>query len=303
MRASRARPRTDAVADGIGLQAPAKLNLGLRVLGRRADGYHLLQSLVVFLDLADELALRPALRWRLKLGGPFAGQIEHGENLALRAGRALARHAMADIAGCADLAAEIDLRKHIPVAAGLGGGSADAAAVLRGLNAIWGLNLPLADLQRIAAPLGADLAVCLAGASALVGGIGERIEPVPLPALSLVVVNPGLPLSTRDVFARLQPPYATELPAPRLDTQANAVDFAQALGNGLMPAAIALCPIIVNVLAEIDALSGCRLAQMSGSGATCFGLFDDDAAAEAAAAQLKLARPGWFVRACRSIAT
>jgi 4-diphosphocytidyl-2-C-methyl-D-erythritol kinase len=283
------------------IDAPAKLNLGLRVLGRRSDGYHLLQSLVTFLDLADRIETAPALSWRLRVSGAFAADLGNDDNLVLRAARLLAAEATADVAGCAALAADIALEKNIPVAAGLGGGSADAAAVLRGLNESWRLDLPEERLLFLAASLGADVPMCLTGKPAMVGGIGERIAPVPLPSLSLVIVNPGIKLATKDVFARLQPPYAAELPPLRPLRDAAAVaEFARALGNSLSEPAIALCPTLPAVLSDLAALNGCLLAQMSGSGATCFGLFADAAGAERAAMTLQAARPAWFVRACRS---
>jgi len=289
------------VSQVLSFEAPAKLNLGLRVLGRRPDGYHLLQSLVVFLDLADRVELTPALAWKLRVQGAFAAAVTGDDNLALRAGKLLAAHATADIAGCTALAAEMALQKNIPVAAGLGGGSADAAAVLRGLNEIWRLELSTSRLQEIGAALGADLAVCLEGRPSMVGGIGERIEPRAMPQLSLVIANPGIALATKDVFARLRPPYADPVPAPEMLADAMAVaTFSRALGNSLAAPAIELCPTVATLLADIEALQGCRLAQMSGSGATCFGLFDHDAAATSAAAALLAKRPGWFVRACRS---
>jgi 4-diphosphocytidyl-2-C-methyl-D-erythritol kinase len=281
-------------------QAPAKLNLGLRVLGRRPDGYHLLQSLVVFLDLCDQIEVAPALTWRLQMSGRFAGDVGE-DNLVLRAGRLLADKATEDMAGCAPLAAEIRLEKNIPVAAGLGGGSSDAAAVLRSLNVVWKLFWNFDQVQQVAAPLGADLAVCLAVAPAMVGGIGELIELIEVPSLSLVIANPGIPLATKDVFTRLRPPYQEALPVPAaMHDQVSVVAFAGALGNGLTTPAIELCPTISALLSDIRALEGCRLAQMSGSGATCFGVFDDEAAAHAAATTLQAARPAWFVRACRS---
>jgi 4-diphosphocytidyl-2-C-methyl-D-erythritol kinase len=291
------------VAQSIGLAAPAKLNLGLRVLGRRDDGYHQLQSLVTFLDLADRIEIVPSLAWRLRLTGAFAHGLGDDDNLVLRAARKLAAEATADIAGCAALAADIALEKNIPVAAGLGGGSADAAAVLRGLNEAWGLDLPEERLLQLAASVGADVPMCLTGRPAMVGGIGERIEPVKLPSLALVIVNPGIALATRDVFARLQPPYAQALTPPRLLRDASMVaDFARALGNGLTEPALSLCPTLQMVLRDIAALDGCLLAQMSGSGATCFGLFADDASAQRAATASQAVRPAWFVRACRSLA-
>lgn len=286
----------------IRLQAPAKLNLGLRVLGRRADGYHLLQSLVVFLDLADTVEIAPAVAWRVRLSGAFAQGLAGEDNLVLRAGRALAEVALRDVAACADLAAEIALEKNIPVAAGLGGGSADAACVLRGLNELWQLGLPLPALQELAAPLGADLAVCLQGTPAMVGGIGEEIAPLRMPSLALVVANPGIPLATKDVFARVAPPYEEKLSIGALANVDDVAQVSRALGNGLTPAALELCPTIGALLRDLAVLEGCRLAQMSGSGATCFAMFGDWRQAEEAAAELQRARPAWFVRACRSLA-
>ena len=166
----------------VSLEAPAKLNLGLRVLGRQADGYHVLQSLVVFLDLADGIDLTPALGWKLRVQGAFAGAVGGDDNLALRAGKLLAAQATADIAGCTALAAEISLHKNIPVAAGLGGGSADAAAVLHGLNEIWRLGLSMPRLQEMGASLGADLSVCLAGGSAALGSATTPRQPAGGPA-------------------------------------------------------------------------------------------------------------------------
>ena len=285
------------------LEAPAKLNLCLRVIGRRADGYHLLQSLVVFLDLADRVALKPAVAWSMRMIGPFAAQLAGDDNLALRAGRLIADHAGHDTAACAPLAAAIEIDKNIPVAAGLGGGAAEAAAVLRGLASLWQLDLPPQRLRTLAAPLGADLAVCLGGSAARVGGVGEELAPLSLPALHLLLVNPGIAVATADVFGRLEPPYERplEMPAALADTDA-AIELARRFGNSLRAPAISLCPTIAQVLDELSALPSCRMAQMSGSGATCFGVFDDADETAAAAAALRFRRPAWFVRACRSLA-
>ncbi len=285
------------------LAAPAKLNLCLRVIGRRADGYHLLQSLVVFLDLADRVELRPAVAWSLHLRGPFGAKLAGQDNLALRAGRLIADHASKDTAACAPLAAAIDIDKQIPVAAGLGGGSADAAAVLRGLDRLWRFGLSPQEFSTLAAPLGADMAVCLGGAAARVGGIGEELAPLSLPSLHLLLVNPGIAVATADVFRRLAPPYEQKLEMPESLADTNAVvDVARRFGNSLAAAAISLCPTIAHVCEELSALPNCRLAQMSGSGATCFGLFDNAKDAMAAEGVLRARRPAWFVRACRSLA-
>ncbi len=219
----------------------------------------------------------------------------------MRAARLLVAAAPAQESGCAVPGAAIVVEKNIPVAAGLGGGSADAAAALDGLNQLWQLGLDEATLARLALQLGADVPMCRFGKPALISGIGETLKPAPsLPQFSLVLVNPNRAVATADVFRRLTPPYGDPQP---LDRAPNTVgDLAEALrqrGNGLADAASGLCPEIGDALARLAALEGCRLAQMSGSGATCFGLFADFTGAQNAAAALLALRPHWFVRACR----
>lgn len=272
--------------------APAKVNLYLRVLGRRAgDGHHLLDSLVAFAGAAaDHVVAMPAEHdLTLTVEGPFAAALaseDSAGNLVLRAARALAEAAGPSRAR---RGAALRLTKRVPVAAGLGGGSADAAAALRTLDRLWGLGLGEARLAGIAAGLGADVPVCLAGRPARLGGAGEILRPAPpLPACGLLLVNPGLPLATPAVFAARQGAFSApaELPAQGwTDAAALARDLAP-LGNDLEPAAIALCPVVAEVLAALRALPSCLLARMSGSGATCFGLFASAEAAAAAAGAL-----------------
>lgn len=259
--------------------APAKINLALHVTGRRADGYHLLDSIVAFAATGDRLRVTQAAAPVLRVTGPFANAVPTGaENLCLRA------------AALAGVAAEIRLEKHLPVASGIGGGSADAAAVLRAL-ARQGVPLPDAPER-----LGADVPVCLAGRPARMRGVGERLDPLPtLPGLAMVLVNPGLPLSTPAVFARLEQrenPPLPDLPAG-LDPAAF-IAWLRGCRNDLEAPAITLAPQIAEVLDALRA-QGARLARMSGSGATCFGLFARPADAEAAATALAQARPGWWV--------
>lgn len=274
----------------IRLTAPAKVNLYLHVTGRRADGYHLLDSLVVFTALSDELELAPADGISLAVHGAFAenaGLLD--DNLVLRAARALAGAARIDLGVAAGLA------KNIPAAAGLGGGSADAAAALRGLMRLWNIPPDTVDLAAIALELGADVPVCLARRSSFVGGVGEKVEAAPaLPAAGLLLVNPGVALATPSVFAgrrgRFSPPGRFE------ESPASAAALAALLrerGNDLAGAAISLAPVIADLLDALEAAPGCHLARMSGSGATCFGLFDDEAAAANAAGALR--RDGWWV--------
>jgi 4-diphosphocytidyl-2-C-methyl-D-erythritol kinase len=269
--------------------APAKVNLFLHVTGRRADGYHLLDSLAVFGPARDTLAASPAPALSLALDGPFGATLAaEPDNLVLRAARALAARA-----GVAPHAA-LSLTKRLPVASGIGGGSADAAAALRLLNRIWSAGLDEAALMDLAAPLGADIPVCVPSRPARMKGVGEAIGPAPrLPECGLLLANPGLPLATPAVFkaraasgAGFSPEAA--LPAAWPDAAAMARDLAR-LSNDLEAPAIALCPPIAEVLAALGALPGALLARMSGSGATCFALFATPAAAEAAAARLPAA--------------
>jgi 4-diphosphocytidyl-2-C-methyl-D-erythritol kinase len=278
--------------------APAKINLFLHVGARRQDGFHPLQSLAVFpggREAADCLALEPADEIGLTLDGPFAaGLAAAGDNLVLRAARALHAHA-AQPCGAA-----IALTKNLPVASGIGGGSSDAAAALRGLRALWGLSLDDAALGRIAASLGSDVPVCVAAAPAFMEGRGEIVTPVAaMPRLALLLVNPGVPVPTRDVFAALTARRGTQmvLPGAGFGDTADLLRFLEATGNDLEAPARALRPIIGDVLGAIAAQPGALLTRMSGSGATCFGIFADDDCCARAAQALRHAHPGWWVAA------
>jgi len=272
--------------------ARAKVNLYLRILGRRDDGYHRLDSLVAFADLADRLSAEPAASLSLSVDGTYAGQCgAQADNLVWRAAQLLADHARIPPA------VKLSLTKNIPVAAGLGGGSADAAAALRLLAANWGVPLDRPELYALALRLGADVPVCLAGRASLIGGIGEELRPAPaLPRAGLVLANPGQALATAAVFASLGGKFqpATEKLSAMPDAAALAAQM-RARGNGLTEAALRLCPAIGAVLAQLRALPGALMAQMSGSGASCFALFADAAAARQAAAALSARHPGWFV--------
>jgi len=266
--------------------APAKINLTLHVTGLRDDGYHLLDSLVVFADLGDRVLVQPADRLDLRVTGPQAGAVPAGDdNLVLRAARLLD----------AQRGAQITLQKELPVAAGIGGGSSDAAACLRALAALW--DVPLPDRDRIA-QLGADVPVCLAARAARMAGAGEALTPVNLPPLYLVLVNPGVALSTGQVFGALS--AKTNRPMPdALPTWRDAPELARWLGaqrNDLELPARALAPAIGVVLNRIAATPDCLLARMSGSGATCFGLYDNRAAADFAVQEISENHPDWWVR-------
>ena len=277
----------------IRVEAPAKLNLYLHVTGRRADGYHELDSLVTFTALGDTLEIAPAETLGLRLTGPFAPALGEGGNLAVQAAAALAER-LGRPAGL-----RIVLEKRIPVAAGLGGGSADAAAVLRGLARLWRLGPEHADtLGELALGLGADVPVCLHGRAAFMAGIGERLSVPPLlPPCAVLLVNPGVPVPTGAVFAGRRGPYSG---AGRFDeSPADAAALAtllQGRRNDLEAPALAQAPAIGRVLARLAAAPGCLLARMSGSGGTCFGLFAAEAEAAAAARAIAREQPAWWVR-------
>jgi 4-diphosphocytidyl-2-C-methyl-D-erythritol kinase len=290
--AETALAETAAAAAGF---APAKVNLYLHVIGRRADGYHLIDSLVAFADIGDHIAARPAGVLSLELDGPeAAGLAGEGENnLVLRAARLLADHA-----GVAAGAA-LRLKKRLPIAAGLGGGSSDAAAALRVLGALWRVEIDEPALVHLGARLGADVPVCLQARAAWVGGVGERIEPAsPLPPGGILLANPRIALPTAAVFAARSGPFGE--PGRFAPMPQDAAGLAEALRprrNELTDAATGLVPEIAAVLAALARLPGARLARMSGSGASCFALFDDRAAAERARAALASAEPRWWCAA------
>ncbi|WP_417718494.1 4-(cytidine 5'-diphospho)-2-C-methyl-D-erythritol kinase [Salipiger sp.] len=274
--------------------APAKINLSLHVTGRRTDGYHLLDSLVVFAPVGDRLILRGADDWSLTVDGPEAEDVPtDGRNLSLAA---------ATLLGDAPRAA-LSLHKALPPASGIGGGSADAAAALRGMISLANDGTAGGDgaaLDRHAPgilALGADIPMCLRSAPARVRGIGEDLSPVNLPPLPAVLVNPRRPVSTPEIFRRLEcrdnPPMPDVLP-PFPDAVA-LVAFLAGMRNDLEAPACAAQPAIVEVLAALRKRGVCRLARMSGSGATCFGLFDSNDEAEAAAAAISREHPGWWV--------
>jgi len=283
------------------LTARAKINLYLHVLGRRADGYHLLDSLIAFAEFGDEVLIEAAPGFELFTAGPLAATLRRSlaapaENLVLRAARALAASAGTD------KGAKLTLEKRLPPAAGLGGGSSDAAVTLLGLARLWQLRLTSAELAAIGLGLGADLPACLGQpAPVFVGGIGEALAPAPdLPQAGLLLANPGLPLPTAEVFRGLRGAGASPArfrQAPR-DAAALAALLAERR-NDLEAPARRLAPEIDRVLGDLRALPGLLLARMSGSGATCFGLFADLETARRGAAVLAEARPHWWLQATR----
>ena len=272
----------------------AKINLYLHVTGRRPDGYHEIDSLIVFAGVGDRIEIAAADDPGLGLSGPRASEAPRGgDNLALKAARALA-----EVCGRGE-GARIELEKRLPAAAGLGGGSADAAAVLSALRARWRLALPGAELQAIALGLGADVPVCLYGRPAFVAGIGERIARAPpLPPAWLVLVNPNVALPTAQVFAArsggFSRPGRWSGTPPDLSALA---DRLADLRNDLEAPARVLAPEVDDALAALGRQPDALLARMSGSGATCFGVFARQEAAREAAATIAGERPDWWVRA------
>jgi 4-diphosphocytidyl-2-C-methyl-D-erythritol kinase len=279
--------------------ARAKINLTLRVLGRRPDGYHEIESLVAFADFGDIVTLVPGAARALITTGPFASDID-GENLVARALERLSEREPPMRLGA------VRLEKNIPVAAGLGGGSADAAAALR---AIWRANSGCGggvDWPALAAGLGADVPVCLSNSPALVWGIGANVAPVEdVPPLNVVLINPRVPVlrdKTARVFAQLAAPASAPRSAAPLCPSfgrdvSRLLTYVRAYGNELGPAVRVLFPVVVMIEAVLAAADGCLLVQVSGAGPTCYGVFAGEDLARAGARAIAAARPDWWVRA------
>lgn len=275
------------------LAARAKINLFLHVGDKRTDGFHPLQSLAIFTDFGDVLEAEEAGDLTLALSGPFAAALTDPDNLVLKAARALAERA-----GCA-AQAKLTLTKNLPVASGIGGGSADAAAALRALANLWRLDLSGSALREIAATFGSDIPVCVSSVPAFMEGRGEVLMPVPfLPRLPLLLVNPGVAVPTKDVFAALaeRRGVAMKLPQSGFGDLADLLRFLETTTNDLEPPARALQPVITDVLTALKSLPGALFTRMSGSGATCFALMPDDEGCARAAAFLKGKYPGWWVQ-------
>lgn len=291
---------SDAQQHSLTALAPAKINLFLHVVGRRGDGYHLLESLVAFASIGDEITVASGdgrnSATTLEVSGRFAGMIDGNpaDNLVVRAASAL-REATGQNSDVS-----IRLKKNLPVAAGIGGGSADAAATLMALNDLWALNKSTDELAELGLSLGADVPACLYRTPVMMRGIGEQLSVVPAPAgMGVVLVNPLQLMPTPAVFAdfRAYEPFAA---AGQFDANAmsNPEDWCARLRtctNSLEPPAGRLLPGIGRIVGSLDALPDCRLARMSGSGATCFGLFDSWDAAARNADRISVAHPGWWV--------
>ncbi len=280
-------------------RAPAKINLTLHVLGRRADGYHALESLVAFAGIGDTLRLTPGAPLALAVDGPNAALAgDNDKNLVLKAARFLAERVKGLQLGA------FHLTKRLPVAAGIGGGSSDAAAALRLLARLNGLTLTDPAIFEAARLAGADVSVCLDPRTRMMRGVGDELGPkLRLPRLPAVLVNPGVPVETPAVFRALGLSTGQNHPGlPHPDVAAASsfealVELLGAARNDLEDPAIAVEPVIKDVLAAVSATTGCRLARMSGSGATVFGIYEDDESASAAARTLRNLHDGWWVQA------
>ncbi len=284
-------------------RAPAKVNLGLRVLGRRTDGYHRLESLVAFAGVGDLLSLVPGPVTGLTVAGPFGNGLETDDsNLVLRT----VAHLSSLIPGLQ--AGHFTLLKRLPIASGIGGGSADAAAALRLVARLNRLPPDHPALREAAARTGADVPVCLASRARVMEGTGDVLgPPLRLPRLFAVLVNPRVAVSTAAVFGRLGLAPGATLPAPQpaplpsehlaaMGMDAFIAGVLAPLPNDLEAPARALAPVIAEVIGLLAAAPGCRLARMSGSGATCFGLFDSCGASADAARMIRSAHPDWWVK-------
>ncbi|TPK93323.1 4-(cytidine 5'-diphospho)-2-C-methyl-D-erythritol kinase [Mesorhizobium sp. B2-4-12] len=279
--------------------AHAKINLALHITGRRPDGYHLIESLAVFTRFGDRVEIALADSDDFIVSGRYAPAVPLDDsNLVLKARDALRKSAASERTP----PVVIRLEKNLPVASGVGGGSSDAAAALRGLARTWSLDIDGAELARIGLSLGADIPMCLAAKPLVARGIGDELSMVPdFSALGLVLVNPGMPLPTADVFAALS--HRDNQPLPPLP---RSIDFhslrnwLEVTRNDLEPAAVAMQPAIGRALSWLNK-AGSGFSRMSGSGATCFGLFETGNVAKRAAAEIRSRQPDWFVAATRSM--
>ncbi len=288
---------TGAPVRRLELQAKAKVNLALHVTGRRADGYHLLDSLVVFADTGDTLELAKADKASLDITGPFGKNlIADDNNLIFQAYRALSRALDVPLPATA-----FKLTKNLPVSSGIGGGSADAAAALRGLMELWQLDVEPKTLHDIALMLGADVPVCLASVSCRMIGVGEILSDIEnFPAIDCVLVNSGAAVSTPEVFGKLALSTGESGLSAMPDLpDADWISWLATTRNDLQNPAIKIAPEIAGTIAALEKSAACQLARMSGSGATCFGLFANAQEAQEAARQLIRDHPDWWVVATR----
>ena len=275
--------------------APAKINLSLHITGQRNDGYHLLDSLIAFADYGDVIDVRPAAGFSFKADGLFAKDLpaNDADNLSVKAAHYLGRILQKE------LNLSLHLTKNIPIGGGLGGGSSDAAATIKKLLRFWNTEIDKEKLNKILFELGADTPVCYAGNAAHVTGIGEIITPVPsIPDMPAILIYPNKFCSTAEIFKNFQQPFSTPDPLPtEFNGREEFYNFLKKQKNDLTSAALAHIPEIKSVLDIIQVQEGCALSRMSGSGSTCFGLFDTKKNSELAAEKIKRAHPELWLQA------
>ena len=271
--------------------APAKVNLFLHITGQRKDGYHLLQSLIAFANYGDSLTITPADEFSVTINNSFS-DLDVENNLITKAAKILAQTLQKD------LSCIIHLTKKIPIGAGLGGGSADAAATIKGLLQYWNESIPSPQLDEILLSLGADVPICYQNQSAVVQGIGEEIIPfASLPELPAVLVYPDKFCPTADIFNTYRQNFSDSILIPEsFDSKEHLYDFLKQQTNDLTQAACNQIPTIKDVLALINMQQGCALSRMSGSGSSCFGLFDSTENSETAALNIQKENPDWWVQ-------
>ena len=275
--------------------ARAKINLALHVTGQRGDGYHLLDTLVTFADVADVLTFAPAHTLSLTVSGSEAAGLQDNDpqNLILKAANLLKAHM-----GQPDLGAAITLEKNLPLASGIGGGSADAAAALKGLMRLWDMQIGREARGELALTLGADVPMCLHGTSLRASGVGEDIEDMAMPVFPFVLVNPRIEVSTPVVFSNLASKQNSAL--PEFTKSGSFVDYLSDCRNDLEQPAIQFAPVISTCINTLKNLPGCNFARMSGSGATCFGIFDSAESATKGAVLIQEAYCDWWVKSSQT---
>ncbi len=281
--------------------APAKINLYLHLIKRKRDGYHKLDSLVAFADIGDEITIKPADQFSFEIDGPFAAKLTDTDkkayidsnNLVVKAARAISQ------INDKSLNVEITLTKNLPVAAGLGGGSSDAAATIWGLQQYWKMPNNASYLLPLMTNLGADVPVCHECRPAIMRGIGDEITFFgDLPEIPIVLINPMIACPTKDVFIHHKKPFKDEIEIPEIFSDASAlISFLSRTDNDLYESAISIVPDIQNILATLDQHPSCVFHRMSGSGASCFGLFSSFEAAQEAKKSIKQENPDWWVAA------
>ena len=275
--------------------APAKINLYLNIIGQRVNDYHELDSLIAFAAHGDQIEVKKCDHFKLEASGPFSETLPpSNENLVIKAAKELARGTNYEGGAC------IKLIKNLPVSSGVGGGSADAAATLKALNDLWETNLQNKDLMVMALRLGADVPVCMLSKTARMSGIGDKISKVSgVPNCGILLVNPGIPISTVNVFQLFEGDFSNQVKIPKIENSEAFFDFLSNQKNDLQDAAIKIAPIIKEVLNILTDDPNCRLARLSGSGGTCFGLYEDEATALFTAESMFGHFPDWWIQPTR----